>query len=122
MAQFMSGITVYGADVDCTSTGNTQIITLPNGFAVTQVQVLLTAVSGLIIASTLSVGTNSTSFNNINSAVILTALSTLNNVLTLNSAGTSIHCSTGDVITCRVSIAATASVYSVQVLVTGFPL
>lgn len=122
MAQFVSGFYTYGADVDATSTGNTDIVTLPNGFVFTLVQVLLTNVSGLIIAPTLSIGTNSTSYNNINTAIILTPLATVNNVLNIASSATSIHCSTNDVVKCRVSIAATATTYSIQVLVSGYPL
>jgi hypothetical protein len=122
MGQFTEGMEVYGCDVVGTSTGSTAIFTAPNGFVVSQIQVVSTDISALITAPTFSIGTNSSSYNNICGLEILTALPIVNNVLNISGSNPAYHIQTGDTVYINVHIAAIATTYDFQVILIGYPL
>lgn len=122
MAQFMQGLVAYGADVVGTSTGTTAIFTAPNPMIIYGTQILLKASSALISVCTLSIGSNASSYNNINSLVALTGFSTVENVLNISSNSQTIRLQTGDTVYCKVTIAALATTYDLQVILLGYPM
>lgn len=122
MASFAESTIIYGCDIDGKSTGNTTLVTLDHGYVIYQIHVILTTVSGLVTGPTFSIGTNSTSFNNLASLVALTALTVVNNVLNIAGASQSVHMSAGDAITVKVNTAAIGTTYNFQVIVVGYPL
>lgn len=122
MAQFTEGMIVYGCDIDGKTTGSTAIFTAPQGFVVFGIQVVNTDVTSVITPPVISVGTNSSSYNNIMSASVLTNLSGVNSVLNLGNSNPSLHIQTDDVVYCKVSVAALATTFDFQILLIGYPL
>lgn len=122
MAQFTEGMIVYGCDVDGKSTGNTAVFTAPQGFVVFGIQVVNTNVSGVITPAVVSIGSNSSSYNNILNAAVLTNFGAVNSVLNLTNTNPSVHLQTDDVVYIKVSVAAIATSFSFQVLLIGYPL
>lgn len=122
MAQFTSGMIVYAADVDGTTTASTPIFTAPQGFAISEIQAILKTVSGLSIVCTLSIGTNASSYNNIKSAVALTGLSAANSVLQISTPNPVAIVNTGETVYAKVTIASTATTYDLQIVIIGYPV
>lgn len=122
MAQFTTGMMVYGCDVVGTATGPTAIFTAPQGFVVSQIQVVLTNSSGVITGPIISIGSNASSYNNINTLSAFGGLSILNGVVNLASNSPGYHLQTNDTVYIDVKTAAIATTYNFQVLLLGYPL
>jgi hypothetical protein len=122
VGQFQSGIIICGADVVGTSTGTTAIITLANGFIVSQIQMVSTTISGGITGPTFSIGTNASSYNNIATSALSTLFTTNNAVLVVSLANPTVHVNSGDTININVTIAAVATTYNFQIILHGYPL
>jgi hypothetical protein len=122
MSQFTTTSVIYGADIDGTATGSTAIVTLPNGYAVSQLQVISTSISGVILGPTFSIGTNSPDYNNIASLVVLTGLSAANNVLSITGANPAAVFNEDDIIYLKVTTAALATTYDFQIILLGYPI
>lgn len=106
--------------IDCLNTGNTTIFTVPAGkvFVPTFVSTKLGTVSAIITPPVAAIGGNSASFNNIIAALNpLTVLNegfsdVCNNVAVFQDAGTDVKV--------RVSVAAVAGSYNLQVVLIGY--
>lgn len=122
MAQFESGINVYVADVDGTATGATAIFTAPQGFGISQIQIVSTGISGLLFAPTISVGTNSSSYNNIITLSALTLLTATGDTINTHPLNPCYIPQTNDTIYCNVTTAALATSYNFQLVVIGYPI
>jgi hypothetical protein len=111
----------YSALVDATSTGNTLIATVPSGYRFVPLITAYTLmdVAGLALVSTCSIGTNTSSYNNIQGATLLTGLSTQYQRTGIPLTGIITTADPEDEIYCRVSIASTASTYDLLVSVLG---
>lgn len=113
------------ATVTGTSTGATTIYTLEAStlnFYPIMVIFRAVSISGVVIIPTVSVGTNSTSYNNIATGSLLSSvLSTIGaNGGAPQAASTSIPLAGGSVIKANVTIGATATSYTFNVEVIGF--
>lgn len=123
MGQFETSAVIYGVqDVNGKSTGSTEVVTLPNGFVIFDVQIVLTNASGIVLAPSISIGTNSSSFNNIVAISTLTPLSIANDAFTLSAFNPGIHLNEDDVVYVKVTTAAIATIYEFDVVLIGYPL
>lgn len=116
-----TGLVVFTAPVNGKVVGNTLLGTVPAGktFIPVKATYTLTAISGLSLVATVSVGSNSPNYNNISSATALTLLNALGVTLNLDlSSPASIPA--GGQVFARVSIASTATTYNLQASVIGF--
>lgn len=109
--------------MSASSTGNTSLGRTENGmerfypkFATIEVK----AVSGIVSLGSISIGTNSTSYDNILSATLMTSLNAVNKVLTLDVVGVNGSIAPNTEIFVRVSGIVNAAVYTVEVTLFGF--
>lgn len=102
--------------------GNTFMFTTRSDkrFVTIGVYVTLITVSGLAIVCTTSVGTNASSYNNICAATLLTGLTGANQILQLPLLGNLNSIAASSDVYVRVSIGSTATVYDLNVSLTGF--
>src|SRR3990172_4451377 len=110
------------ANIDAKVVGDTTVFTTAPSFGrfyPVLVRIVLSAVSGLVTAPTVSVGTNSPNFNNIMGATPMTTLTAANDFFAflLSSVAPSVAASTA--IKCRVSAGATATTYTIAAHVIG---
>lgn len=116
--------TFYSGTIDAKTTGSTKIGTTENGaarFIPKTIVIELTGASAIIGAATLSVGTNSSSYNNILAATALTGVSTLNNIVMLHLPTTVISSIAPNTdIFVNVSVGATATTANIRVDVDGY--
>jgi len=112
----------FFTQVDATSTGNSLVMTVPSGmiFIPQCANFTLVNVSGLALVSTMSIGSNASSYNNIVPATLLTGLSSANQTYKVNLSGLTTSVPASGEIYCRVSIASTATVYDVVASISGF--
>lgn len=122
MSQFQTATTIYGADVVGTTTGTTAVVTLPNDFAVSQIQLISKNIAGLLVGPTFSVGTNASSYNNVASLVVVTALSAANNVLNITGSNPTSVLTGGSTIYINITTAALATTYNFQIILIGYPI
>lgn len=116
-----TGLVVFTAPVNGKVVGNTLLGTVPAGktFIPVKATYTLTAISGLSLVATVSVGSNSPNYNNISAATALTLLNALGVTVNLDlSSPASIP--EGGEIFARVSVASTATTYNLQASVIGF--
>lgn len=106
--------------IDGTAAAASTILTPGSRFYPISVTFELTSVSGFAVVASASVGTNSTSFNNILAITALTSVSTANNILTvpLSSVIASVAASTA--IAVKVTTPATATTYVLKVSLLGY--
>lgn len=116
-----TGLVIFTAPVDGKTVGNTVLGTVATGktFIPIKVNYALLAVSGLVLVSTISTGSNSPNYNNISGPTLLTGLNALDEILDVSLASTSAIAG-GSTINARVSIASTATTYDLQASVIGF--
>ena len=117
-----SYIQTFSAIVDGTTIGNTEIFTVPSGkrFIPQRTDYTLLNVAGLSVVSTCSIGSNSSIYNNIQTATIMTGLTIQNNKFGIVLTGVVPTVGPSTQILCRVSIASIASTYSLSVSVSGY--
>lgn len=113
---------VFNVAVNGKTVGNTLMFTsdASKRFIPTGVNVSLLNVSGLALVATLSVGTNSTNYNNVSASTLLTGLSTQTQVLALPLIGNLNSIPAGSAVYVRVSIGSTATTYDLNVSLTGY--
>jgi len=116
-----NGLVRYESEVDGTSVGNTLLFTVPSGktFVPLTASYVLSTVSGLAIVSTISMGSNSSTYNNISSATLLTGLSTQGEALNINLSSPQTVSGSTDIFV-RVSIASTATTYNLKASIIGY--
>jgi len=103
------------------NTGSTKVFTPSVGnFFTTGVSFSLTSVSGLVVAPTVTVGTNASSYDDILPVSALTLLTTVNNYLYIPITTQSKMASSGTDIFVKVTIGAIATTYTLSVSLSGF--
>jgi hypothetical protein len=116
--------TFYSGSIDAKTTGATKIATTENGsqrFIPKTVIIELTAATAVTVVATLSVGTNSATYNNILAATALTGLSALNNIVMIHLPATAISSIAPNTdIYVNVTIGATATTANIRVDVDGY--
>lgn len=117
-----SGIVVKNVAVDGKTVGNTLIFTTDavKTFVPVSINVTITAVSGLSLVSTVSVGTNSPNYNNICGAALLTGLDSNNETIQIPLIANLNAISAGSQVYARVSIGSIATTYDLNVAIAGF--
>lgn len=107
------------ATIDCTATGATLLAVVESSrvFIPVSARVRLVTVAGFVMAPTISIGTNATDYDSIQSAVTLTGLDTANEVYAV-SFGTVVPAATSDVYI-KVTSAAVGS-YTATVDIFGY--
>lgn len=110
--------TVYG--LSCTSVGDAILASVESGrtFIPTIAYVRLTAVVGFVAVPSLSIGTNSTSYDNILGATALTGLITANTVYAMAFPAT-VPAATADVYV-KVATATASATYTVTIDLFGY--
>jgi hypothetical protein len=121
MGQYTIGVEGYGCDVVGTATGATAIFTAPQPFVVFAIQAVTIGVTGLILGPSISIGTNSSSYNNVLSISLLTSLTALNNAFNLNTSNPGYVIQTNEVVYIKVTTAALATTYDFQINLIGYP-
>lgn len=106
--------------IDGKTTTSTLIFTPTSTFTPSQVFFELTSVSGFVSVSSISIGTNSASYDNILPISVLAGMSGLNNVLLLSisSVISSVSANTGIYI--NVTAGAIATTYTIKCSIMGF--
>jgi hypothetical protein len=122
MAQFQEGMVIYGCDVVGTSTGQTAVFTAPQGYVVSQAQVVVTGASGIVLGPSFTIGSNASSYNYINDGTLLTTAAVLNDVLDIGTVSPGYHLQTGDTVYINILTAAVATEYNFQIILLGYPL
>ncbi len=109
--------------IDGTTTGSTTIFTTESGwgdFYITNCMVAPTSISGLVSVSTVSIGTNSSSFDNLVGTTLLTGLSSVTLFQPLTILANPILIPSSTAVTINVSGAAVAAAYTFKVILTGY--
>lgn len=119
-----NGFVVRATGIDGKTTGNTTLTNVygfvaSKHYVVERVHIWATSVSGVIVSlSTITIGNNSSSFNDIVVAALLTGITTADNLAsnTFSVLNSSVH--TGDIVF-KVTIGASLTTLTLTVVVTG---
>jgi len=122
MGQFQTGFVIYGADVDGKVAADTPVFTAPQGFCPSQIQILLKNATGVVLGSTISIGTNAPLYNNISTLTLLTPLNLLTNILNLNTINPGVQIQTNETVYAKVVTPAIAGTYNFQTIIMGYPI
>lgn len=122
MDPFETGFVIYGTNVDGKTSGAVKIFSPPQDFVVFGIQIVLSDSSGVILAPIVSIGTNASSYNNMETAIVLTPLSSVNNIFNVSMPNPGFVVEQDQDVYIKVNTAAIATTYTFKIIIIGYPI